>query len=60
MKFANIIRVDIWADSSDIEAYLKYEINTNGRLCLFCAKDPELEEDIVRSVTEEAAGMLVR
>lgn len=56
-KFTNICRVDIWASDSDIDAYLKSEINTNNRLSKFIAKHPKLEEEIMRSVNEKVAGM---
>ena len=56
-RFANIRRVDIWASYSDIEAYLKSEINTNNRLSMFTAKYPRLEEEIMTGVNEKAAGM---
>ncbi len=56
-KFANIYRVEIRASYSDIEAYLKSEIKTNSRLSKFTAKYPKLEEEIMTSVNEKAAGM---
>ena len=56
-KFANSSRIDISASDSDIKTYLKSEISTNNRLSLFAAKDIKLKEDIVKSVSEKAAGM---
>ena len=57
VKLNNVLRVDILASSSDIEAYLKSEINTNNRLSMFTAKDPKLKEEIIRNVNEKADGM---
>ena len=56
-KFANGSRVDILASDSDIEIYLKSQIITNNRLSLFAAKDIKLEEDIIKNLSEKAAGM---
>jgi ankyrin repeat domain-containing protein 50 len=56
-KFVEKSRVDISASDSDIKTYLKSEISTNNRLSLFAAKDIKLKEDIVKSVSEKAAGM---
>ena len=57
VKLTNIFRVDILASSSDIEAYLKSEINTNNRLSIFTAKDSKLKDEIIESVNQKAAGM---
>ena len=56
-RFTNIFRVEIVASSSDIEAYLDSEITTNNRLSMFTAKDPNLKEEIIKSVNEKADGM---
>ena len=56
-RLSNTRRIEISARDSDIRAYLKSEINTNNRLCKFTAKHPKLEEEIVRSVNENSAGM---
>ncbi|ELR06088.1 hypothetical protein VC83_07746 [Pseudogymnoascus destructans] len=58
-KFLKISRVDISASDSDIKTYLMSEISTNNRLSLFAAKDVKLKEDIVKSVSEKAAGMFL-
>jgi len=57
VKLTNIYRIDILASSSDIKAFLISEINTNNRLSMFTAKDSKLQEEIVKSVNEKAAGM---
>lgn len=57
MEFTNICRVEIRADSSDMEVYLKSEINRNKRLRELTAEHPNLEEEIVKKVRERAAGM---
>ncbi len=57
MKLTNIHRIDILASSSDIKAFLVSEINTNNRLSMFTAKDSKLQDEIVKSVNEKAAGM---
>jgi hypothetical protein len=56
-KFANTSRIDISASNSDIQIYLKSEIDINNRLSLFAAKDAKLEEDIIKIVSEKATGM---
>ena len=50
-------RLDILAKASDIEAFLDSEITKSKRLSMFTAKDIELKEEIIRSVSEKAAGM---
>lgn len=57
VKLTNIHRIDILASSSDIKAFLVSEINTNNRLSMFTAKDSKLQDEIVKSVNEKAAGM---
>lgn len=56
-KFTNMGRVDIYASDSDIDAYLKSEIDTNSRLSKSIAEHPELGEKIRRIVKKNAAGM---
>lgn len=50
-------RLDIFADSSDIKAYLESEISKHKRLSMFTAKDSALKEEIISVVNEKAAGM---
>lgn len=57
VKLTNIHRIDILASFSDIKAFLVSEINTNNRLSMFTAKDSKLQDEIVKSVNEKAAGM---
>ena len=56
-QLTNVSQVDIRTSCSDVKAYLKYEIDTNSRLSKFVTKYPELEEEIVSSINEKAAGM---
>ena len=56
-KFTNVCRVDICASDSDIDAYLRSEIDTNNRLSKIIAGHPKLGEEIRRIVNEKAAGM---
>lgn len=56
-KFTNVCRLDIFANSSDIQSYLKDEIERNSRLSKLIKTDPELEADIMKTLVEEAAGM---
>ncbi|KAF4627731.1 hypothetical protein G7Y89_g10420 [Cudoniella acicularis] len=59
VKFANLLRIDISAQGSDIEMYLEHRISTHSRLSLFVAKDIRLQEDIVRTLSEKATGMFL-
>ncbi|KAL8860761.1 MAG: hypothetical protein Q9178_002791 [Gyalolechia marmorata] len=52
-------RLDILAKASDIEAFLDSEITKSKRLSMFTAKDIELKEEIIRTVSEKAAGMFL-
>ncbi|KAL8853769.1 MAG: hypothetical protein Q9221_001412 [Calogaya cf. arnoldii] len=52
-------RIDIFADSSDIRAYLESEISRYKRLSMFTAKDTALKEEIINVVDEKAAGMFL-
>lgn len=56
-KLANKSRIDIVASDSDIKIYLKSQVSTNNRLSLFTAKDMKLGEDIVKNLSDKAAGM---
>ena len=56
-RFTNLCRLDIWASHSDVEAYLESEINMSTKLLRNTAKYPDLKAEIIRSVTEKAAGM---
>ncbi|TGO07453.1 hypothetical protein BTUL_0275g00150 [Botrytis tulipae] len=56
-KFADISRINITANASDIKTYLEHEIRTNTRLSLLTAKDLKLQEDIVKNLSEKAAGI---
>ncbi|KAL9034586.1 MAG: hypothetical protein Q9180_005322 [Flavoplaca navasiana] len=53
----NTSRLDIFAGSSDIKAYLESEISKHKRLSMFTAKDTSLKDEIIRTVDEKAAGM---
>ncbi|KAL8919594.1 MAG: hypothetical protein Q9172_004922 [Xanthocarpia lactea] len=52
-------RLEILAKASDIEAFLDSEITKSKRLSMFTAKDTELKEEIIRTVSEKAAGMFL-
>lgn len=53
----NMSRLEIFADSSDIKAYLESEVSKHKRLSMFTAKDSALKEEIISVVNEKAAGM---
>ncbi|KAG2421547.1 hypothetical protein HFD88_005522 [Aspergillus terreus] len=57
VQFSKIQRVEISAAASDMETYLKTEINSRSRLSKFTARDPNLESDIIKSLIRNAAGM---
>ena len=56
----SVSRVNISATDSDIKTYLKAKFSRRGsRLASFIARDPSLETDIVRMVSEKAGGMFL-
>lgn len=57
LKFPHLIRIEVLASSSDIEAYLMSEITANNRMSNFTTKDSKLKDEIIESVNEKAAGM---
>ncbi|KAL9014436.1 MAG: hypothetical protein Q9173_000918 [Seirophora scorigena] len=58
-KFANMRRIDIRANQSDIEEYLEAEINTSSRLSKIIATFPDLKHEIKSTVSTKAAGMFL-
>ncbi len=57
LKFPDLLRLEVRANSSDIEAYLISEMNTNNRMSIFTAKDPKLKGEIITNVKQKADGM---
>jgi hypothetical protein len=57
MKFTNISRLEIVARGSDVQSYLESVIDTNDRLCNLTVEDPNLKGDIMKRLTNKAAGM---
>ena len=55
-QFANLSRIDIAANDSDIRAYLAYQIS-RSRISIFTRKDAKLREDIIENLSGKAAGM---
>ncbi len=55
--FPSVCRLQIQANRSDIERYLRSKIHTNKRLRDFCIDATELEQEIVTGVIEKADGM---
>jgi hypothetical protein len=56
-SFTNVARIEIFAKNGDIHSYLEHEITRNKRMSGFITQDVNLKKDIIRCVTERAAGM---
>jgi hypothetical protein len=56
-EFTNISRIDIWASTSDITAYLTSEISKSRKLAKLITRDPQLKQDIINKISAKAGGM---
>ena len=53
----SVCRLQIQANRSDLERYLRFKIHSNKRLREFSTDAPELEREILTGIIEKADGM---
>ena len=56
-EFEQAARIDIYASGEDVKKYLKYRIESEGRLVRLVKPDPALQAAIVNTIVENAKGM---
>jgi hypothetical protein len=56
-EFEHAAQVEICASSEDVKKYLKYRIESEGRLVRLVKADPALQAAIVNTIVENAKGM---
>ena len=56
-KFTRIVQIEISANKSDVETYLRSEIDTNRRLTSLIAREPTLKEELVHNLSAKTTGM---
>ncbi|KAI8724317.1 hypothetical protein NCS52_00000500 [Fusarium sp. LHS14.1] len=59
MSFENLSRINVFARSSDMEAYLNSRMCAKMRMRSFIAKDPTLRDDVINKLLEKADGMFL-
>ncbi|RSL87145.1 hypothetical protein CDV31_016307 [Fusarium ambrosium] len=59
MSFKNLSRINVFAHSSDVEAYLNSKMSAKMRMRSFIAKDPTLRDDVINKLLEKADGMFL-
>jgi len=56
-EFEQAAQVEICASSEDVKKYLKYRIESEGRLVRLVKADPALQAAIVNTIVANAKGM---
>jgi len=56
-EFEQVERVEIRTSGEDVKKYLKYQIESEGRLVRLVKADPALQAVIVNTIVENAKGI---